>query len=41
LLDENPQPAPSDVRAWMTGNLCRCTGYGQIVDAILRAAEET
>jgi carbon-monoxide dehydrogenase small subunit len=39
LLAENPQPTEADVKAWMTGNLCRCTGYYQIVEAILAAAE--
>jgi carbon-monoxide dehydrogenase small subunit len=39
LLEQTPDPTEADVRAWMTGNLCRCTGYQQIVDAILLAAE--
>lgn len=39
LLAENPRPSADDVRAWMMGNLCRCTGYYKIVDSILAAAE--
>lgn len=39
LLDENPSPSPTDVRRAISGNLCRCTGYVQIVDSVLRAAE--
>lgn len=38
LLAEQPKPSVEDVRAWMMGNLCRCTGYYQIVDSILAAA---
>jgi carbon-monoxide dehydrogenase small subunit len=38
LLDANPNPTAEDVREWMTGNLCRCTGYYQIVEAIVAAA---
>ena len=38
LLDENPRPTRADVVEWMTGNLCRCTGYEQIVRAVLQAA---
>jgi carbon-monoxide dehydrogenase small subunit len=40
LLAENPQPSEDDVKSWMTGNLCRCTGYYQIVEAVLAAAEQ-
>ena len=39
LLDENPDPTPEDVQAGLGGNLCRCTGYVKIVDAVLTAAE--
>jgi carbon-monoxide dehydrogenase small subunit len=39
LLDENPMPTPKEVRKAISGNLCRCTGYQQIVDAIIAASE--
>lgn len=39
LLDRNPSPTESEVRFWIAGNLCRCTGYDKIVRAILGAAE--
>jgi carbon-monoxide dehydrogenase small subunit len=39
LLDRNPQPSEQEVRRWMAGNLCRCTGYDKIVRAVLDAAE--
>ena len=39
LLDENPKPAREDIIAAIRGNLCRCTGYVKIVEAIERAAE--
>ena len=38
LLDEHPDPTEETVREWMHGNLCRCTGYDQIVDSVLLAA---
>jgi carbon-monoxide dehydrogenase small subunit len=38
LLAEHPRPTPEQVREWMMGNLCRCTGYYQIVESILAAA---
>jgi len=37
LLADNPDPSEEDVRQELAGNLCRCTGYGQIVDAVLAA----
>ena len=39
LLDRNPSPSEADVREWLTGNLCRCTGYVGIVEAVMQAAE--
>jgi carbon-monoxide dehydrogenase small subunit len=39
LLDRNPQPTEHEVRLWLAGNLCRCTGYDKIVRAVLDAAE--
>ena len=40
LLDENPHPAEIEVRRAISGNLCRCTGYVKIVDAILAVSQE-
>lgn len=37
-LDEHPEPAEADVREALAGNLCRCTGYQKIADAVLGAA---
>jgi carbon-monoxide dehydrogenase small subunit len=39
LLKENPRPSEAEVRHWLEGNLCRCTGYHNIVKAVLAAAE--
>ena len=39
LLDANPDPTEGEVRGWLSGNLCRCTGYQNIVEAVLLAAE--
>ena len=39
LLDQNPKPSEDQVRHWLAGNLCRCTGYDKIVRAVLAAAE--
>ncbi len=39
LLDANPNPSEQDVRRWLAGNLCRCTGYDHIVRAVLDAAQ--
>ncbi len=38
LLDKNPHPTEHEVRYWLAGNLCRCTGYDKIVRAVLDAA---
>ena len=38
LLDRNPHPSEDEVRRWLAGNLCRCTGYDKIVRAVLDAA---
>jgi carbon-monoxide dehydrogenase small subunit len=35
LLDDNPRPSEDDVRVGLAGNLCRCTGYTKIIDAVL------
>jgi carbon-monoxide dehydrogenase small subunit len=40
LLDENPSPTEQEVRGAISGNLCRCTGYQNIVEAVLFAAEK-
>ncbi len=39
LLEKNPKPTEHEVRYWLAGNLCRCTGYDKIVRAVLDAAE--
>jgi aerobic-type carbon monoxide dehydrogenase small subunit (CoxS/CutS family) len=39
FLEENPSPSEYEVRVALSGNLCRCTGYQNIVDAMLAAAE--
>lgn len=40
LLDSNPNPTDDEIRAALVGNLCRCTGYVQIVESIRAAAQE-
>jgi aerobic carbon-monoxide dehydrogenase small subunit len=39
LFDQNPQPTEHQVRAWLAGNLCRCTGYDKIVRAVLDGSQ--
>ncbi len=39
LLDSNPAPSEADIRRALTGNLCRCTGYAQIVEAVQAVAK--
>jgi carbon-monoxide dehydrogenase small subunit len=41
LLDKNPHPTEHQVRYWLAGNLCRCTGYDKIIRAVLDAAQTT
>lgn len=40
LLDENPDPTETEVRFWLAGNLCRCTGYDKIIRAVIDAGAE-
>jgi carbon-monoxide dehydrogenase small subunit len=40
LLERKPDPSETEVRYWLAGNLCRCTGYDKIVRAVLDAATE-
>lgn len=37
LLDANPQPTETEIRDWMMGNLCRCTGYYKILESVVQA----
>ncbi len=39
LLDENPDPSEDEIKEWMMGNLCRCTGYYKILESIVKAVE--
>jgi aerobic-type carbon monoxide dehydrogenase small subunit (CoxS/CutS family) len=39
LLDRNPDPTEDEIREALSGNLCRCTGYGQIIEAVRLSAE--
>jgi carbon-monoxide dehydrogenase small subunit len=39
LLSRNPSPTEAEIREALAGNLCRCTGYNKIVDAVLEAAQ--
>ena len=38
LLEENPHPSDDEIKEWMMGNLCRCTGYYKILESVQRAA---
>jgi carbon-monoxide dehydrogenase small subunit len=40
LLEQNPDPSETEVRFWLAGNLCRCTGYDKIVRAVLEVAAD-
>ena len=40
LLDHNPDPTETEVRYWLAGNLCRCTGYDKIIRAVMDVAAE-
>jgi carbon-monoxide dehydrogenase small subunit len=39
LLEQNPRPSEYEIRFWLAGNLCRCTGYDKIVRAVLDASQ--
>ena len=41
LLDENPTPTEEQVKEYLSGNLCRCTGYTKIIEAVLAATDKT
>jgi carbon-monoxide dehydrogenase small subunit len=40
LLEKNPDPSETEVRFWLAGNLCRCTGYDKIIRAVLATASD-
>ena len=40
LLERNPDPTETEVRYWLAGNLCRCTGYDKVIRSVLAAAHE-
>jgi aerobic carbon-monoxide dehydrogenase small subunit len=39
LLDENPKPTEEEVKEWMSGNLCRCTGYYKILESVMAVVD--
>ena len=39
LLEQNPDPTEEEIRFWLAGNLCRCTGYDKIVKAVKKASD--
>ena len=39
-IDVSPEPTEQEIRLWLAGNLCRCTGYDKIIRAVMDAAEE-
>ena len=41
LLDHNPSPTREEIAHGIAGNLCRCTGYGTIIHAVMEAAKES
>jgi carbon-monoxide dehydrogenase small subunit len=41
LLDVNPDPTEAEIRDWMMGNLCRCTGYYGIINSVAAAARSS
>ena len=40
FLDKNPDPTEEEVKRAISGNLCRCTGYYQIINAVMKASEK-
>jgi carbon-monoxide dehydrogenase small subunit len=40
LLERNADPDEEEVRYWLAGNLCRCTGYNKIIEAVMDAAAD-
>jgi carbon-monoxide dehydrogenase small subunit len=40
LLEKNPDPTETEVRYWLAGNLCRCTGYDKIIKAVMETARD-
>jgi len=40
LLEQHPTPSEEQIRHWLAGNLCRCTGYDRIINAVLKAARK-